>query len=359
MTARPHIADRFDRWIFTSWQVSAPQLGIFRIFFALFNLVFLFQFDFTWPSAYHEHFYAAAPGIGSLFGGFPPAWLLWTGQALLMLSALGMLFGCYTRLASVLHTLLLLFLFNFVFAFGNIYHIILWVLLPAVMSLSNWGAALSLDARAERSSAAVQTWPITLMAVLIGFAFFTSGLAKLTGGWLSVEASAVEQYFFNTILGVGRDGLLSDWVMTWNAPLLWEMLDWMTVLFECGFLLAVFSRRWFRWFCFFGLCFHIGILLILDISFSIHVAVFALFIPWEKMGTQTAHISNFLQQYLFSRPPALHIGLAAAYFGAYLLVRTLWPAGYLVDGGTWIDTGAFLLASGYCGYWWLKIRPGS
>lgn len=288
-----------QHWIFNSYKPLPEHLGLYRIIYATFNLVFLFGFNFLWLSELPDAFFAPPPGVAQIWNGFPSPALLYILNSIVVLSNFALLIGYRTFWTSIIHSLSLLFCFSLVFSLGNIYHIILWLILPLVMAFSNWGTRFSWDELREtvkpcltgrqaqnvkfKTAKVIRAWPIMLMSLLMGFAFFTAGFAKILGGWLGTEGSAVWQYFVQVHYSVGRNAYLSEWVTQINSPIFWESLDWVVVLFEFGFLLAVFRASLFRVFCVLGVFFHLGILLILDISFAIHLVVFLLFIPWQEI----------------------------------------------------------------------------
>ncbi len=347
----------FDQWIFQSYAISKEHLGFYRILYALFNLVFLFGFNFNWLSHLPHDFYAPPLGIAALWNGFPDTFILYGLNTVIVLSNFALLIGYRTFWSSILHSCVLLFAFSLVFSLGNIYHIILWIILPFVMAFSNWGASYSWDARQPKKQSKTYSWPIVIMSLFTGFAFFTAGFAKLLGGWLTVEGSAVWQYFINVRYSVGRDDYLSNYVLQIESFYLWEMLDWLVVWFETLFLFAVFRVSAFRFFCILGVFFHLGVLLILNISFSIHLIVFLLFIPWSKVlpidilklnDFSSLIEKSFNKQYWFFIFVLIIIIYLALYFYN--------PFPYMVDGPRYIDWITFGIALFGLGVFYFRGR---
>jgi hypothetical protein len=64
----------------------------------------------------------------------------------------------------------------------------------------------------------------------------------------------------------------------------WELLDWGTVLFEMGFLVAVVRKRTMRLFLAAAIGFHLGTLLMLNIAFVFNYIVYAVFISWAPLA---------------------------------------------------------------------------
>lgn len=274
--------NKLDFWIFDAYKMPDKYLALCRISYAIFNLFFLFHFNFAWISEYPDAFYHAKPGITFFFDDFPSVWVLYGLNIILAIFNFCLLFGYKTKWTSIFITLSLITAFSFVFAFGNTYHVILWIIFPAVMSFSNWGAAISLDALKKENKPA-EYWPISLMSILIGFAFFTSGFAKFMGGWLNTENSASWQYFHIVRSKVGRHLYLSDFTASIQNPIFWEISDWLVVGLEIGILVAIFRPSIFRTFICFATFFHFVNVLMLNISFGIHIAIFMVFINWKNM----------------------------------------------------------------------------
>ena len=112
---------------------------------------------------------------------------------------------------------------------------------------------------------------------MLGFGFFTAGIIKLLGGWLNPAHSMVYSYFLKNFYIYGREGILSNVFLQLNWLPFWELQDWMTLFLEIGFLIAIFWPVVYRLFTVLGMVFHVGVLLILRISFLEFVVIYALF----------------------------------------------------------------------------------
>lgn len=300
----------FDRWIFDSFTVTPGGLGLYRIAFALYGLFFLAPghtayTQFTPIASFPSVFFTPPPGPFALFPGFPPAYALEGLHLALNVSLVALLFGYRTRLFSVLLFFLYLIGYGFLYSFGKINHNLLYILLPLVMAGSGWGQAYSFDAWAGRRRP-VQAWPLTMLALLLGFAMFTAGFAKLLGGWLDPDTHAtlghlIKQYFVN-----GRQDLLAPYLTGVEAPLLWESLDYATVLFEMGFLVAIIHPVSTRLFVVFAVFFHVGTMLVLNIAFTPHHILYAAFLDWPRIHRALrASLSAVQWPYPFSESVAV------------------------------------------------------
>lgn len=278
-----------DRWIFNSFQVSSHSLACCRILTALYLLLVISpghsaQLDFSFLASVPDVFYSPPPGPMHFFNGFPSAIYFECIHFLLNICGVALLIGYRTRVVSIAISLLLLAGFGFSYSLGKINHNILFLLLPLVMSASNWGMSYSYDALNDRNvSGDPVFWPLTLMAFLLGFAMFSAGVPKLLSGWLETSSHAVHrtlvgQYFVNE-----RQDILAPYLLSFACPPFWEGLDWATVLFEIGFLVAVFHPSSTRLFAGFAVLFHFGVLIVLNISFLNHLLVYALFVDWDTI----------------------------------------------------------------------------
>lgn len=325
------LAERLDHWIFDSFKVTPAGLGLYRIAYALFVLLIIapghsMQDSFYFLSDLPDALFLPPPGPMRLPPGFPPPYFTQGLHLLISLSLAALLFGYRTRWASMLTGSLFLIGYGFSYSLGKINHNVLFVLLPFVMAVTNWGAAYSLDALNGRVRRAVNSWPITLLALLVGFAMFTAGLPKILGGWLDPSTHATQGHFVKQFFVRGRQDLLAPLFIRMESGLFWELLDYATVLLEIGFLAAVFHPSSTRWFAGLAVLFHTGTLVMLNIAFTFHLIIYAAFIRWDLVAR---HMPSFPGR-LFRRVPAIlaviSVGLLYHFIGSpLLLVDTLLP----------------------------------
>lgn len=325
-----NIKRAFDHWIFDSFEVSAEGLGLYRMFYAAFVLLFLTPghsplLNFGGVAALPEALFHPPPGPMMLFSDFPPAWVAQAISLLLIVSLVALLVGYRTRAASLLTGVLLLTGYGFAFSIGKINHVMLFVLLPIVMSASNWGAAYSIDAHWRPAARRdVDAWPLTLMALLVGFAMFTAGFSKLLGGWLDPTVLATQGHFLKQFFVSGRQDLLAPIFLSIDSVLFWKALDVATVLFEMGFLVAAFHPTATRLFAASAVLFHFSTMMMLNISFAIHLVVYAAFAHWTEMDDAVSSDLWARLERIFERPVTLALlggGTAAllAAFGSPLM----------------------------------------
>jgi len=288
-------SDLFTDWIFNSFRVTPEGLALYRIFAALFMLCFLLP-----PASMYEFaaslppdFFSPPPGLMWLFGDFPGEAVFWTLHSLLILTLLGMLVGYKTGFMSVSAGLLLLVIKGFIYSVGKINHEMLLIAVPILMAFSGWGAAWSVDSwLKDDKSRETSGWPLTLLALIVGFMMFTAGFTKLLGGWLNPETQAVLGHFFNQYFVKGRSDLLARSFLAVDSRTLWELLDYLTVLFEIGFLAAVLRPYTTRIFVSLAVLFHFSTMMMLNISFLHNFVAYAAFINWNlvyrKLRTWTS-----------------------------------------------------------------------
>ncbi|PEN12317.1 hypothetical protein CRI94_14950 [Longibacter salinarum] len=275
--------------IFDSCKVTAEGLALYRIATASFVLLFGGPgfnpyFAFAPFATLPDAMYLPPPGVMQLIPGFPSEVFFQTLQVMIVLAWVAILFGYQTRIASPLATVLMLVGFGYTYSVGKINHNILFVLLPFVMGLSNWGAAFSIDAKRGRVSPDTASWPIPLMMLLTGFAMFTAGFPKILGGWLDPVTQAARSRFVKGFFVNDRTDLLAEAALTVQSDVLWELLDIATVAFEIGFLFALVSPWSTRLFAAGAVFFHTGVMLIMNIAFPTNFIVYAAVLPWSRMA---------------------------------------------------------------------------
>ena len=279
------LSERFNRWIFESWSVSAEGLGLLRIISALFILFFLIPgygtSHFNFLADLPPDFYAPPPGPMMLFESFPSAAIFQWVHTVLLFSLFAMLLGYRTKLTSILAGISILILQGIIFSVGKVNHEILVAVVPVVMAFSNWGAAFSIDSIRRGHNRQTESWPLTLLALFIGFMMFTAGFPKILGGWLDPTTQATQGHLLNQFFVRERQAMLAEFMVQFDSVLFWELLDWITVLFEIGFLAAVFSPKWFRRFVAFAVLFHFSTMMTLNIAFLPNFLAYAVFLNWD------------------------------------------------------------------------------
>jgi len=323
--------NRFEQWIFESYSPGAEGLALYRIFASLLFLFFLLP-DFNFYSvlaSYPTDFFTPPPGPMMLFDDFPPEIFLQLVHLLLIICWIAVLFGIYTKVSSITAGISMLILQGFMFSLGKINHEILLSVTPIVMAFSNWGAAYSFDSAKRRVSEKTEGWPLVLLALFIGFMMFTAGFPKILGGWLDPSTQATKGHLLNQYFMRGRQDLLADVAVQIDAAWIWEFLDWATIIFEVGFLVAVLKAGWFRLFCCFAALFHFSTMMTLNIAFLPNFLAYAAFFVWDDFS------ASMKKRIPASGPDERSLKLVlyygAALFIFFLVLRWFSSAGYFLD----------------------------
>ena len=278
-------SNKFENWIFNSYSPTGEGLGLYRIFAALLFLIFLLP-DFGFYStlnAMPDDLFTPPPGPMMLFDSFPPEIFLQSVHVLLVISWIGVLVGFKTKWSSIAAGISMLVLQGFMFSLGKINHELLLSVTPIVMAFSNWGTKFSVDERLNKDAAEVQGWPLVLLALFIGFMMFTAGFPKILGGWLDPSTQATRGHLFNQFFLRERQELLAEFAVRFDVAFVWEFLDWATIIFEVGFLVAVWKAGWTRLFVCFAAIFHFSTMMTLNIAFLPNFLAYAAFVKWEKV----------------------------------------------------------------------------
>ena len=283
---RERLTSWTDRWIHAG-STTRTSLGRFRVLYAVYALTW--TADFHWVAAFPDAMYNPPLGPMMLFGGFPPSAVLRGLEALFAVSLVAVLLGWRTRTASWTATVVGVLGFGFTYSSGKINHDILLLLLPGVISSAGWGDRASLDALARRRAGRAQVperalqWPLRLMALMVGLSFFTAAAPKLRGGWLDPSSQAVQAFQVDQYYTQGRTDLLADFFLTLRAPLLWEAMDWATIVLEAGMVLFVLTWRGTRVAFAAATLFHVGVYLMMNINFSNNVVVYGFVAAWDRV----------------------------------------------------------------------------
>ncbi len=300
------ISEKFNKWIFDTYPFQPRDLAAYRIFYSLFILFVLMPGR---PSYLYYNFMADLPsdlffppyGPMFLLSGFPPAWFYLLLETGIVVTAVLLLVGYKTRWISLLLGILILIGNGFSYSMGKINHDIIVPLIPLFMAFSGWGAYLSADKKLSDPPPVDSSWPVPAIAIFLGFMMFTAGFPKILGGWLSLESFATYGHLINQHFINGRTDFLSAFFVGLDSPVFWVFLDYATILFEVGFLFAVFSFKWMRIFCCLAVIFHFSVMMMLNISFTPNLIVYALFIfDWRRAGV---NIELFIRKNAFIREP--------------------------------------------------------
>jgi HTTM domain len=219
----------------------------------------------------------SVPQIGPLLVALPRSSTVVTAAVWLMVAAcVAAAVGWRTRVATVTAALLGLYVLGIPELYGKVdhYHHLVW--LAVLLACAPCGDALGLDARRKpRPERSVRYgFPLRIAWVLIGACYLFPGIAKLSEWRIWLDPHNLR-------------GLL--WVQQWAAhggisPPGWTLgaMAAGTVVFEIGFVFAVFSRRLRPWAIVLGLSFHAATYLTMRISFWSLMICYVAFVDWSR-----------------------------------------------------------------------------
>lgn len=329
--------EKLDNWL-TESPLSDRDLSLFRILYAFFVLVTMYRADYA---AYLPQVAFDPPaGPFALLGGSPSVAVLWTVQALLCISLATLGIGWHTRCSAVSAAVLQMVLYGIGYSYGKIDHTIFLPLVALLLSFSAWGARFSVDSHRGRGNLAGHSWAPRCLAVALGIGMLTAGLAKILGGWLDWGSQATLGYAM-----IRQDVLttpLGGSALIWPADftILWEVVDYATIIMECGVILAALSWRLF-YLAIAGLTvFHVIARVALGILFPYNLMVYAAFVPWSR----------------WQAIPMAAIDRLAARLASSALLRTA-TCGVIASAGlvlvavrpTWFVPTVYLVAIGIAG----------
>lgn len=322
---------RLDAWL-TQSPVTGRDMSLFRIVYAVFVLLTMYRADYAAylpPAAYDP-----PAGPFALLPGAPSASLIWVIQAALCIS-LGMLaIGWRTRFSALAVGLLQIALYGIGYSFGKIDHTIFLPFVALLMSFSGWGSSFSVDAHRNSAERTGHTWVPRCLAIALGVGMLTAGLSKVHGGWLDWSSSATYGYAImrEDVLNTPLSGSALLWPV--DHPVLWELMDYATIVMECGVIVAALNWRLF-YPAIAGLSvFHILARVVLGILFPYNLMVYAAFVPWSRWtAIPVDRLDGIAQRLATSRGLRTATSGAIAAVGLVLVaVRPDWfvPTVYLV-----------------------------
>jgi hypothetical protein len=299
-----NIQDWAKYFLHQAYNLSRDQLALYRICYAGFFLLFGLP-TFSWISNNPDIFFNPPfYSLAAFLSGFPPFEILLLLDITIALLFIFLLFGYKTKIVSILITVLWITGNSFRYSFGKIDHDIIPILIPFLMAFSGWGNKFSIDSK-QNDNIQSTTYresglPITLIALILGFGFFTAGFPKLLH-WIDFDLTTqgVRSWVIRGYYEVGRDAFLLPFFAEINSSLFWELLDIVAVIFELGFFISVFKPSLFRTFVGIAVLFHFTNLLMLNISFYSHLIVYLLFINWSTVKNRTSN--NYIKKSLTKR----------------------------------------------------------
>jgi hypothetical protein len=320
------LARRVDHWMFEAFALTPRSLGVSRVLIGIYLVLYRAP-DLPWIDSLPDSFFRPPPGPMQLVRGIPSSGVMTGLSVVLAIATVALLTGYHTRLASCATGVLLFAVDGFTYSFGHVHHSGTYLAaILVIMSASNWGAAYSVDAlrRREGVEPVTQAWPVALAALLLGFLMLTSALPKLASGWLDPSVLAARAHVVHYRFVAPHDGLLGALPLELTNGLVWKPIDYLVLLFELGFVVAIASPRWTRLFCAAAVVFHFAVFLAFGIAFTRNVVAYSIFFEWSRLidhlhvrqaaeETATTHLRESLTRIRAWIGPAVLLAGAALY----------------------------------------------
>jgi hypothetical protein len=269
-----------------------------------------------------DDFYHPPLGPFSLLSGWPSQPTLLALEIVMTIALVMITIGAFTRSACLTFAVTGTTLAGFVFSTGKVDHIVLWTLvIPGIMAFTPWGDHLSVDSRRRRIQLRQRpgfrtdvVLPIQLVAVALSVMFAAAGIVKAASGWLTPGDSAVLGWTLRHQVEAG----LQPSLPTALAPVplgAWPILDYITVVFEIGFLVAVLRRQWFVPYLVLAMAFHLGAAIMGLPGFNPIAVVYLLFLRLDRAADSIEHAQALARRHLPVVVTAATVG-ALGYVGA-------------------------------------------
>ncbi|MCC0177965.1 hypothetical protein I4641_13355 [Waterburya agarophytonicola K14] len=271
---------------------NSDSLSKLRIFYGIFILLFL-NLSFSWIGEIPQGLFL--PNFLSLsifFNGFPHYNFMLGIEIILVCLGFCLLLGIKARWTGIAFIIVYIIGNSFSFSFGKINHgSVMFITFILGLSFTNWGVnnALVPD---KRVSEKFEQRVLATLGVILCFGMFTAGLEKAlywvdfdlnTGGFLS--------WFYQGYFTQGRERFLAPLILQ-LPPQMFEVADYLAVVFELSPLLALLSgRKWWLLWLLVACTFHLANTLLLNINFIAHAPVYLTFVSlsWGK----SKHKSKF------------------------------------------------------------------
>jgi len=211
-------------------------------------------------------------------------------KSVLLLSLLLSTFGLLTSLSTKVSLLLVIFYEGLVRSFGHynhdemlaVYYLVVLAFVPCGddFSLDHW-----LGRKRAGQSSFIYGYPILLMQSLMAWVYFSSALVKMRVAglkYLSADNLPVLA-IFHSLDNLHDTGFrLAFWLPQVRVVL--PFVVGLVLVWELLFPVAIVWRRARWWILGFGVLFHIATLFLMNIFFPYQLAMYLVFVDWDKVG---------------------------------------------------------------------------
>jgi len=211
-------------------------------------------------------------------------------KSVLLLSLLLSTFGLLTSLSTKVSLLLVIFYEGLVRSFGHynhdemlaVYYLVVLAFVPCGddFSLDHW-----LGRKRAGQSSFIYGYPVLLMQSLMAWVYFSSALVKMRVAglkYLSADNLPVLA-IFHSLDNLHDTGFrLAFWLPQVRVVL--PFVVGLVLVWELFFPVAIVWRRARWWILGFGVLFHIATLFLMNIFFPYQLAMYLIFVDWDKVG---------------------------------------------------------------------------
>lgn len=280
-------------WLENTWKPTFFQLGLTRILFCL-GFIVVGLPHFNQISGYDLEFFDPPVGVSLVLGPITSENFWWNFDLIIRIVFVLVLAGFRTKESSIAFGLLMIFGFSYEYSYGKINHNIFPVIFPLIMAFTNWGGALSIDSiRKQNLKITPKGWPLTFLSFLLGWGYFTAGLPKLIGGWLDPSYSSTAGFILRRYYSSSGPLYLNEMFVKINSLFINKVFDYSTLIFELGFILTIFWSAVYLRAVGVAVMFHLGVLLTVNIPFTLHVLVFLPYIVYFYFDRNSRISENF------------------------------------------------------------------
>lgn len=211
-------------------------------------------------------------------------------KSVLLLSLLLSTFGLLTSFSTKVSLLLVIFYEGLVRSFGHynhdemlaVYYLVVLAFVPCGdnFSLDHW-----LGRKRAGQSSFIYGYPVLLMQSLMAWVYFSSALVKMRVAglkYLSADNLPVLAVF-HSLDNLHDTGFrLAFWLPQVRVVL--PFVVGVVLVWELLFPVAIVWRRARWWILGFGVLFHIATLFLMNIFFPYQLAMYLIFVDWDKVG---------------------------------------------------------------------------
>jgi len=336
--SRLHAA--FERWLTTGEHRAAERLGLFRILYALFylwHLSWIYAADLgRLPEAsWHP------VGLLCLLPVTAPSALPAVVEPLLVGLLVLLIVGLSVRAVTGAVLVAGLLLETFHQSYGKVEHatVFLTFYLPLFMVASTWGETWSLDAVLRRRAGRAigradqhdwrHAWPIRATLLVLVALFASATAAKcIFGSWLTAPHPVADLLLGKNVEAV-LQGVPTDPFapLVATTPALAELCRWGLLLFEGASVVVMIDGHLRDAYLALALVFHALNGLLLVVTFTPILIVYALFVDWPGWLDRMAPLPSRVGRAVETLPSRV---LVAGSLGLALLLSLSWNGTSLV-----------------------------